>query len=85
MSTLKRSSQFPGTNISRKYDKLTRKKDQLKEAFNAADKKDVQLQAEMVQTNNNRKKYKQQLEDERKKLAQLQNVPDENKKVRRLY
>ncbi|KAJ3660188.1 hypothetical protein Zmor_004654 [Zophobas morio] len=66
---------------SLKYDKLTRKKDQLKEAFNAADKKDVQLQAEMVQTNNNRKKYKQQLEDERKKLAQLQNVPDENKKT----
>jgi chaperonin cofactor prefoldin len=53
----------------------------MKEAFNAADKKDVQLQAEMVQTNTNRKKYKQQLEEEKKKLAQLEKVPEDNKNV----
>jgi chaperonin cofactor prefoldin len=60
---------------------LQHRKEQMKEAFNAADKKDVQLQAEMVQTNTNRKKYKQQLEEEKKKLAQLEKVPEDNKNV----
>ncbi|XP_968011.2 structural maintenance of chromosomes protein 4 [Tribolium castaneum] len=64
-----------------KYEKLQQKKDQLKDAFNAADKKDAQLQAEMTNTNNNRKKFKQQLEDEKKKLIKLQKVPEENAKL----
>jgi chaperonin cofactor prefoldin len=67
--------------IFRKYEKLQHRKEQMKEAFNAADKKDVQLQAEMVQTNTNRKKYKQQLDEEKKKLAQLEKVPEDNKNV----
>ncbi|RZC39072.1 structural maintenance of chromosomes protein 4, partial [Asbolus verrucosus] len=63
-----------------KYETLTKTRDKLKEAFNNADKKDVQLQAEMTQTNTNRKKFKTQLEEEKKKLAQLERVPEESKK-----
>lgn len=69
----------------RKFQKLEKNKEKLKEAYDAADKKDIQLQAEMTQSNTNRKKMKQQLEEERKKLAKLESVPEESRTVCNFY
>lgn len=56
---------------------------QLKAAFNNANNKDVQLQADLVELNNKRKKYKQQLVTERKNLTDLEKVPEKNKSVKK--
>lgn len=65
-----------------KFQNLQRKREQIQDAYNAADKKDVQLQADMKQLNTNRKKWKEQLAVERKKLQQFESVPEKNQAVR---
>lgn len=54
----------------------------MKEAFDRANNKDMNLQADMIQLNKTRKKTNELLNEERKKLANLQRVPEENEKVK---
>ncbi|XP_066249114.1 structural maintenance of chromosomes protein 4 [Euwallacea similis] len=63
------------------YENLKKKKEELKEAFDKASKKDVQLQEEMTSKNNARKKTKGQIAAEKEKLLKLENVPNENAKT----
>ncbi|KAK9877855.1 hypothetical protein WA026_020085 [Henosepilachna vigintioctopunctata] len=63
-----------------KYNTLMKKKSTLKEAFDKASNKDVQLQAEMVQVNKNRKKTMDLLAEEKKKLIQYEGIPSESEK-----
>lgn len=60
---------------------LQTRKDKMKESFDVANKKDIELQADMTQRNKNRKKIKEQLEEERKKLENLEQIPEKNRKV----
>lgn len=53
----------------------------MKESFDVANKKDIELQADMTQLNKKRKKIKEQLEEERKKLENLEQIPEKNRKV----
>lgn len=46
-----------------------------------ANNKDMQLQADMTQLNKNRKKIKEQLEEERKKLENLSQIPEKHRQV----
>ncbi|XP_056633945.1 structural maintenance of chromosomes protein 4 [Diorhabda sublineata] len=62
------------------YEHLRKRKEDLTEAFNKANNKDVQLQETMMQTNNTRKKTKELLIEEKKKLEKLQKVPEESEK-----
>ncbi|KAF5302895.1 hypothetical protein FQA39_LY02075 [Lamprigera yunnana] len=66
---------------SKKCEIIQKKSDKIKEAFDVANNKDIQFQAEMVQINKTRKKTKETLAEERKKLIGFQKVPDENKKT----
>lgn len=63
-----------------KHDKLQKRREKIKEAFNVANNQDIQLQAEMTQTNKTRKNTKELLMEEQKKLSELQNVPENNEK-----
>ncbi|XP_066152945.1 structural maintenance of chromosomes protein 4 isoform X2 [Euwallacea fornicatus] len=63
------------------YENLKKKKEDLKDAFDKASKKDVQLQEEMTSKNNARKKTKGQIVAEKEKLLRLENVPNENAKL----
>lgn len=54
----------------------------MKEAFEKANNKDIKLQAEMPQINNTRKKNKELLAQEKKKLVSYQEIPAKNEKVR---
>nr|XP_023017853.1 structural maintenance of chromosomes protein 4 [Leptinotarsa decemlineata]XP_023017854.1 structural maintenance of chromosomes protein 4 [Leptinotarsa decemlineata] len=65
---------------SEKYEKLQNRKDTLTEAFNKANNKDIQLQESMTQTNTTRKKTKELIVEEKKKLEKLGKVPEESKK-----
>lgn len=65
----------------RKYNSLTKRKNHLKEAFEKANNKDVELQTEMVQVNKNRKKTMQLLAEEKKKLEQYERTPAESERV----
>lgn len=69
-------------DIFSKHDKLQKRREKIKEAFNVANNQDIQLQAEMTQTNKTRKNTKELLMEEQKKLSELQNVPENNEKVR---
>lgn len=69
----------------RKYEDLEQKKETLKEAFNAANKKDMQLLADMTNANNKRKSTKQLLAEEQNKLVKLEKIPEENQKVKHRY
>ncbi|XP_030750331.1 structural maintenance of chromosomes protein 4 [Sitophilus oryzae] len=60
------------------YEHLKKKKESISEAYNNADKKDMQLQADMTSTNNRRKKNKETIVLEKKKLTKLENVPKES-------
>lgn len=53
----------------------------LKDAFEKANTKDYQLQTTMQQTNISRKKFKQQLITENKKLSELENLPEKSVRV----
>lgn len=66
---------------TRKYEALKKRKDDLKEAFNKANRKDEQLLADMTQLNQTRKKTKELLLQEEQKLIKLEKIPEENKKV----
>lgn len=57
------------------------RKDRLKEAFAVASNKDVQLTEDMGQINKTRKKTKELLKEERKKLLELNEIPEKNKLV----
>lgn len=65
----------------RKYDSLKKRKEELKEAFNKANRKDQQLLADMKQLNQTRKKTKELLAQEEKTLIKLEKIPEENEKV----
>ncbi|XP_044758906.1 structural maintenance of chromosomes protein 4 [Coccinella septempunctata] len=65
---------------SEKYSSLQKRKNKLKEAFERANNKDVELQAEMVQVNKNRKKTMELLAEEKKKLQQYEKTPEESEK-----
>ncbi|KAF7268607.1 hypothetical protein GWI33_018297 [Rhynchophorus ferrugineus] len=60
------------------YEHLKKKKEEITKAYDNADKKDVQLQADMTSTNNRRKKTKETIAAEKKKLARLENAPKES-------
>ncbi|GJQ67663.1 putative structural maintenance of chromosomes protein [Trypoxylus dichotomus] len=60
------------------YEDLRKKKDMLKDAFEKANTKDYQLQTNMQQTNMSRKKFKQQLITENKKLNELEHLPEKS-------
>ncbi|KAK4886823.1 hypothetical protein RN001_003094 [Aquatica leii] len=66
---------------SKKYELLQKRSEKIKEAFDVANNKDVQLQAEMTQINKTRKKNKELVVEENKKLAELQRIPEENRKT----
>lgn len=53
----------------------------MKEAFAKASRKDEQLLADMTQLNKTRKKTKELLAEEQKKLAKFERIPQENEKV----
>lgn len=63
------------------YDNLKKKKDDISEAFNRANNKDIQLQESMTQMNKTRKKTKEMIIEEKKKLDKLERVPEESRKV----
>lgn len=63
------------------YENLKKKKDTIKETFDRANKKDLQLQEDMTNKNKSRKKTKEQIAEEKKKLIKLKNLPQENEKV----
>ncbi|KAL3284056.1 hypothetical protein HHI36_018225 [Cryptolaemus montrouzieri] len=65
---------------SQKYNSLTKRKATLKDAFDKASNKDVELQAEMVRVNKNRKETMELLAAEEKKLIQYEKAPEESKK-----
>lgn len=60
---------------------MEQRKETLKEAFNTANKKDMQLLADMTNLNNKRKSTKHLLAEEQKKFQKLEKVPEENEKV----
>ncbi|CAH2012044.1 unnamed protein product [Acanthoscelides obtectus] len=62
---------------SARYEALQKRKEELNEAFNNANKKDIQLQENMVQMNTRRKKTKELLAQEKKKLDKLERTPEE--------
>ncbi|KAF5289359.1 hypothetical protein FQR65_LT11870 [Abscondita terminalis] len=66
---------------AKKCDALKKRSDKIKEAFDVANNRDVQLQAEMTQLNKTRKKTKELLAEERKKLIEFQKTPEENLKT----
>ncbi|CAG9859333.1 unnamed protein product [Phyllotreta striolata] len=57
------------------YELLQKRKEGITEAFNTANNRDLKLQEKMVSTNANRKKIKQQIINENKRLEKLQNAP----------
>lgn len=60
---------------------MTKKKEELKDAFNKANRKDEQLLADMKQLNETRKKTKELLAQEEKTLIKLERIPEESEKV----
>ncbi|KAK5646128.1 hypothetical protein RI129_004592 [Pyrocoelia pectoralis] len=62
----------------KKYDTLQKRNESVKEAFDVANNRDIQLQAEMTQINKTRKKTKELLAEEHKKLAEYGKIPHEN-------
>lgn len=62
----------------KEYEELKKKKENLSQAFDNANKKDVQLQENLVSKNKARKKTKEQIAEEKKKLTKLEKVPKEN-------
>lgn len=60
------------------YEELKKKKESLSQAFDNANKRDVQLQENLVSKNKARKKTKQQIAEEKQKLEKLEKVPKEN-------
>lgn len=67
--------------LCRKYQNLEKRKESLKEAFDKANNKDVQLHANMTEINKKRKKTKELLAEEQKKFIKLERVPEENERV----
>lgn len=65
----------------RKYESLEKRRDTLKEAFDKANNKDMQLLADMTQVNKTRKKTKELLTEEQKKFEKLERIPEENEQV----
>lgn len=65
---------------SKKYEQLEKKKEDLTEAFENANRKDIKLQAEMTQINTTRKKNKGLITAEKKKLDDLLALPEKNAK-----
>lgn len=65
----------------RTYDTLQKKRDSLKKAFEKANAKDYELQTSMEQVNLARKKFKQQIVNEQKKLSELENLPEKSARV----
>ncbi|ENN71991.1 hypothetical protein YQE_11282, partial [Dendroctonus ponderosae] len=63
------------------YENLKHKKESIKEAFDKANKKDILLQANMTNKIEARKRKKQQIVEEKKKLVKLEAVPEENEKA----
>ncbi|KAJ8956971.1 hypothetical protein NQ318_012135 [Aromia moschata] len=63
-----------------RYEVLQKRKENLSEAFNKANNKDIQLQETMTQMNKTRKKTKEMIIEEKKKLEKLEKVPEESKK-----
>lgn len=53
----------------------------MSEAFDKANNKDIQLKETMMQMNTKRKKTKELIVEEKKKLEKLEKVPNESKKV----
>ncbi|KAJ8970615.1 hypothetical protein NQ314_001150 [Rhamnusium bicolor] len=64
---------------SERYENLQKRKDSLTEAFNKANNKDIQLQETMTQMNKTRKKTKEMIIEEKKKLEKLERVPEESR------
>ncbi|KAB0799073.1 hypothetical protein PPYR_06953 [Photinus pyralis] len=62
----------------KKCENLRKRTEKLKEAFGVANNRDIQLQAEMTQTNKTRKKTKELLAEEQKKLVEYERMPKEN-------
>ncbi|CAH1155594.1 unnamed protein product [Phaedon cochleariae] len=64
---------------SAKYGNLESRRDGISEAFNKANNKDIQLQETMTQMNNTRKRTKEMIVEEKKKLEKLEKVPEESR------
>lgn len=67
--------------IIRKYQALNKRREDLKVAFNKASNKDDSLLNDMTRLNITRKKTKELLLQEEKKLIKLEKIPEENQKV----
>lgn len=67
--------------IFRSYQHLEKRKEELTEAFNKANNKDIQLIETMTQTNTTRKKTKELILEEKKRLENLNEVPEKTKAV----
>ena len=67
--------------MCRKYEKFQNQKELTTTAFDNASNKDLQLQEEMERINKNRKKMKEALAEERKKIIQYEKIPSESERV----
>ncbi|XP_067015599.2 structural maintenance of chromosomes protein 4 [Anabrus simplex] len=67
-------------SITKEYGAICAKKDAMNEKFNAANAKDMQLQEDINQLSKSRKKTKELLAEERKKLQTLEQAPEKAEK-----
>lgn len=67
--------------LNKEYSMVLKKKEKLKDEFDVISAQDTGYQTEMVQLSKNRKKNKEQLAQEKKKLVDYEAVPEKNEKV----
>lgn len=66
---------------AKKYEILKKRKEDLKDAFDKANKKDINIQAEMTETNKRRKKVNELIHGEKSKLEDFKKLPQRNKET----